>query len=382
MKRALSTIVLCTAAMAATATLAAPLTPQSDAEVVERLSADSAARRQQREQRRALARSPRDPAVAVAAARAYLDLARRHGDARAAGLALGALRAWDDKADAPADVIVMQATLAQYLHDFAEAERLLQRALALAPRHPQALLTAATIARVRGDLAASDARCQVLRASGQRLHGDACLAENASLRGDHDAARAEFERLLQAAPDAARAWLATSLAELEQRAGRGDAARAAWQRALALAPGGYARMAYADFLLEQGDPTAVVALLERDADNDAALLRLAIAGRNVGDARAAAWRRDLAARIAAARERPGAAATHAREQARFALDVQGDPRRALALARTNLELQREPADLLLLARVAAALPEREQRVARAELRQWQQRTGIHDARLE
>ena len=38
----------------------------------------------------------------------------------------------------------------------------------------------------------------------------------------------------------------------------------------------------------------------------------------------------------------------------FALDVQSDARRALALARVNVQLQREPIDLLLLARAAAA----------------------------
>ena len=367
---------------------ARPLTPTSDAEVVQTLPTDSATRRAERQQRQALARSPRDPQLAVAAAESYLDLARAQGDARAAGLALGALQAWEGSRQAiPTEVLVMRATVAQYLHDFSGAEAMLKRAVEQQPNHPQAWLTLATVQRVRGDYAASDASCEGVLRSGQRLHGMACLAENQSLRGQQDAARAQFEQLLQIPrlPAGTKQWLLTSVAEMEARAGRPDAARAAWLQATASGASGYTLDAYVDFLLDQGEPKTVIALLNPKAESpsDAALLRLAIAGKQTADPRAAAWRSEMAARIEASRARPGGAATHAREQARFALDVLNHPGDALALARENLKMQREPVDLGLLARTAAAQTKPAERArAEAEFKQWRDKLGLQDARFD
>ena len=365
---------------------ARPLSPTSDAQVVQTLPTDSATRRAERQQRQALARSPRDPLLAVAAAESYLDLARAQGDARAAGLALGALQAWEGAAQVPTEVLVMRATVAQYLHDFLGAEAMLKRAVQQQPNHPQAWLTLATVQRVRADYAASDASCEGVLRSGQRLHGLACLAENQSLRGEQDAARAQFKQLLQTPrlPAGTQQWLLTSLAELEARAGRPDAARAAWLQATALGPSGYTLDAYLDFLLDQGEPKTVLALLnpKTESPSDAALLRLSIAGKQTADPRAAAWRSEMAARIEASRARPGGAATHAREQARFALDVLNHPADALALARENLKMQREPVDLGLLARTAAAQSKPADRArAEAEFKQWRDKLGLQDARF-
>lgn len=365
---------------------ARPLTPTSDDQVVQRLPTDSATRRAERQQRQALARSPSDPVLAVAAAASYLDLARAQGDARAAGLALGALQTWEGAARVPTEVLVMRATVAQYLHDFSGAEALLKRAVQQQPVHPQAWLTLATVYRVRGDYVGSDAACEGVLRSGQRLHGLACQAENQSLRGDQEAARAQFQRLLQTPrlPASLQQWLLTSVAELEARAGRPDAARAAWLQAIALGPSGYTLDAYIDFLLDQREPKTVLTLLNPKAESpsDAALLRLTIAGTQTADPRAPAWRAEMAARIEASRGRPGGAATHAREQARFALDVLNHPAAALALARENLKMQREPVDLGLLARTGAAQTKSADRArAQAEFKQWRDKLGLQDARF-
>ena len=45
---------------------------------------------------------------------------------------------------------------------------------------------------------------------------------------------------------------------------------------------------------------------------------------------------------------------HRREEARFRLDVQGDASAAVALARANWSVQREPADLRILIEAARA----------------------------
>ncbi len=97
-------------------------------------------------------------------------------------------------------------------------------------------------------------------------------------------------------------------------------------------------------------------MLRNDVRSDPVLLRLALAeaAARQGAAPSAVDTAELRARMAQAALRPDAATTHAREQAMFALFVDADAQRALQLARTNVELQREPIDLLLLAQAARA----------------------------
>ncbi len=90
---------------AASASLAGPVVPTSDAEVIERLS--PAAR---------TSRSA-DPAVAVAEARALLAASRRDGDPRLAGRALARLSRWQAQPLAPVDVVLILAETEQYLHN-------------------------------------------------------------------------------------------------------------------------------------------------------------------------------------------------------------------------------------------------------------------------
>ncbi len=158
----------------------------------------------------------------------------------------------------------------------------------------------------------------------------------------------------------------TRLAELDERRGDFAAAERAFRAALALAvPDVYLQAAYADFLLDRGRPGEVLALLKDGVRADVLLLRLAIAAQAAGDARAAGWVRDLAARFDAARARGDR--THEKEEARFALELQGDAPRALALARSNYAVQREPADarILIEAALAAGDP-----AAAAPAREW------------
>ncbi|MDM0107383.1 hypothetical protein QTH97_20725 [Variovorax sp. J22R24] len=367
---------------------AAPRVPASDDTIVETLPAIAGWSREERRLRQALAQRPRDEATALAAAQAYLELARTQGDARYAGYALGALRAWDATAAAqtPPALLVMRATIAQFLHDFDGAEATLKSALARQPGNAQAWITLATIQRVRGRYAESDTACRALGRVGPTLYGLACLAENAGLRGDHESARETLRGLLAdpslrgAQQAGTRQWLLTSLAEIEELAGRPGAAEAFYRQALQAERSGYLLLAYSDFLLREKRPAEVAALLAKEPRSDAVLLRLAIAARRTDSVGSARQDLDeLQARFDAAAQRPRNAEAHAREGALFALDVEGDARRALDFARANVRLQREPIDLLLLARAAAAAGDEE---ARSELKALMQRTGLRDARID
>jgi hypothetical protein len=257
----------------------------------------------------------------------------------------------------PDGVLMMRATLQQYLHEFDASAGSLQRLLARPgqPR-PQAWLTLATVRRVQGRYADSDAACKQVAAAGSALHANACLAENAALRGDVARGRAAFSGLLAGGrnPPQTQAWLTTSLAELEQRAGNASAAEAAFRAALKLDADPYTTLAFADFLIEQKRPAQALALLKDQVRSDAVLLRLAIAGTQAKAASAAADVAEMRERIALANERPEAKVFHGREQAMFALAVDGDAARALELARGNVVKQREPLDLLVLAQAARA----------------------------
>ncbi|MBI3155250.1 MAG: hypothetical protein HYZ20_07555 [Burkholderiales bacterium] len=361
---------------------AVPLVPRGDDDVVERLPAATAGRRaEERALRRQLEARPDDARPALAAARRLLEAARADGDPRLAGQALALLARWDDDAQAPPDVVVMQATLRQHLHEFDAAAELLERLLARAPRHAQAWLTLATIRRVQGRYDASDAACRGVAAGGANLYAAACLAENDGLRGATDAARATLRRLA-ATPgldDSTRGWLLASVAELEARDGRGAAAERAWRDALRADPSPAARLGFADFLIAAGRGSEAAELLDGLARSDAILLRLAVAQAGMRTPRAEALARELAGRESAAGERPGQGAAHARERATAALFVARDARRALDLARTNLRQQREPVDLLLFAQAARAAGDA---AALREAAALRREIGLHDRRLD
>lgn len=279
----------------------------------------------------------------------------------------------------------MRATLQQYLHEFDASVASLRQLLArpAEAKRAQAWLTLATVLRVQGRYADSDAACKRLGESGAELHATACLAENAALRGDVVTARRSFETMLArpGLPPATQGWLLTSLAELEQRDRRGAAADAAYRRILALGPDTYAAVAYADFLIDQGRPADALAALRKEPRTDGVLLRLAIAGTRAKAAGGVADVADVAEmreRIAQANQRPEAKKFHGREQAMFAL-LEGDAARALALARGNLEQQREPLDVLLLAEAARASGDA---TAIDEARRLKTTLGLHDRRID
>lgn len=377
-----SALVAGTLLLCALGAQAAPLQPTRDDEVVEVLPASRAGRAEERRARQRLASAPRDAALAVAVARRDLEQARDLGDPRYAGMALAALAPWDDDRAAPDDVMLLRATLLQHLHRFDAAADTLQPLLARGgPTLAQAALTLATVRRVQGRYRESDAACAQVARAGAALHASACMAENAGLRGDVDAARRSFETLRADArlPAATRAWLTTSLAELEQRAGRARVADAAYRASLALAPDGYTRLAYADFLIEQGRAAQALALLAAEPRSDAVLLRLAIAGARVGAPGAVADAAELRERIAASNERPDARVLHGREQAMFALAIDRDAARAWQLARGNVTQQREALDVLVLAQAARASGDA---AALQEARRVAAEIGLRDRRVE
>lgn len=335
---------------------AKPYLPADEAQVLERLPVRAVTQTRELDDLRAAARAaPDDPVRAAAVADAWYALSRAEGDPRYLGYAQAALAPWWRREDAPTPVLLARATIRQSTHEFADALADLDRVLAREPRQARALLVRATLRTVQGQYADARRDCARLLGVAPELYVFGCVATVDGLTGQATAASALLQRALAAsgADDRQGRGYAESLqGELAHRIDGADAERH-FRAALAADPQDlYTRGAYADWLLDQRRAREVIALVGDDTRVDALLLRLGLAQRMHGDRNAAATIALLRARFAASRARGDA--VHRREEARFALFLDDDPARALQLARANWTVQREPADLRILAEAAAA----------------------------
>jgi hypothetical protein len=173
-----------------------------------------------------------------------------------------------------------------------------------------------------------------------------------------------------------RAWAESLLGDLAERLGDARAAEEHFGRALAVDPrDAWTLGAWADLLIEAGRYGQVIARLGDRTDDDALLLRLVIAEKRAGVPGGHAEL--LRARYEASHMRGDV--VHRREQARFALEVDGDARAALDLARANWEVQKEIADARVLLAASRAAGDRE--AARSVLA-WRARWGVTDRALD
>jgi hypothetical protein len=373
---------------------AAPFTPANDAEIVQRLPYrwDAATRLERAE----LARDPRQLPLALATARGALERSRRNGDPRELGVAQAALAAWWAQPNPPPAVRLLRATVRQSQHEFAPAladlDPLVNDPAAPLAVQAQAGLTRATVLQVTGRFADAQRACTDLSQARYAPLGPAlsiaaraCSAELRSLAGQPAEAAKELAALAREAPG--DRWLSLLRAELAERMGNDKAAQAHFSAAAAADADVYTLAAYADWLLDRGRHREVLSLTQAPADStlstdspgrdaDALLLRRAIALHRLRDPQAAAAAMAMQARLAAARQR--GESLHAREEARLALDVLGQPARALRLAQDNWSHQKEPADAVLLWRAARAAG---QPAAADPLRAWASNPGRVDVRL-
>nr|WP_186329590.1 hypothetical protein [Variovorax boronicumulans] len=365
-------VVALAASLLGLAHAATPLQPSSDQEVVERLPAVTRVRPAQ-------GSTATDPVQAERLARAAIATARETGDARYWGRAQAALAPWWNRPDAPAALAVLQATVQQGRHVFADAREVLQAVLARDPGQAQGWLDLASLERLEGRYPQALHACEAVARAGAAFYAQACQLETLSLQGRHDDARTGLQRLLnQATEPAQRSWLASLLAEQEERAGRDTAALAAYRLSLQSSPDLYTRIALADLLLRTGQPAEVLDVLRAQPDTDAVLLRQALALRQRGDPAWMALRDSLRTRADELARRGDAADLHARELALAALWLHDEPAAALALARRNLALQREPIDWWLALQSAQRAGDD---AALRGLRQELQASGLVDRRL-
>ena len=318
--------------------------------------------------------------VAIAiAVRQDISMARQTGETRYWGRAQAALAPWWDRADAPIDLAVLQATVQQGRHEFDASRKVLTAALARTPQHAQGWLNLAALERLSARYAESLAACDAVSRAGQALYANACRLETQSLQGQHGVATQGLSTLVAQTRDAGQlSWLQSLLAEAQERAGSDLAAADAYRRSLAHEADLYTSIAYSDLALRTGKPSQALQTLAALPDTDAVVLRRAAAWKRLGDVRWRDARALLQERMAELKRRGDDPALHGRELALAALWLDEDAATALTLAKTNLQLQREPIDWWVAVQSARAAKDT---VALSEIEEAIRKTGLQDLRL-
>jgi tetratricopeptide (TPR) repeat protein len=326
-----------------------PYVPSSENAVLAELSAgtryaDVSARR--------LARARVD--VAIPLAQFYIQQSRSSGDLRFLGYAEAVLAPWVKSSPPLPDVLVLQATLQQSRHEFTASLATLDRALAVRPNDPQALLIRATVLRVLGRYPEAGLACDQFSRLVEARLGALCTQGLRGLTGDLESAYSALAQISsQGWLNSERSWLYSDLGEMAVRLGRDDDAQRWFQRDLNLVPTDfYVRAAYADLLLRQRRPADVLALLKGQESFEPLLLRIAIAQKELDDP--GLTQSSARLRTAFSAELQRGEAVHRREQARFLLEVEDQPKLSLGAALDNWTVQREPDDVLILVSAAKA----------------------------
>lgn len=321
--------------------------------------------------------------VDLAAALAKIDIQRSRSlsDPRYLGRAQATLARWYDLPNPPPAVRLMRATIRQSLHDFIGSRADLDALVAQRPDDGQAWLTRATVSAILADYDAARESCLHVSRLATPLVTFACVAPIDGITGKNATATQVLTDQLAAAPDAdpqIRTWAITTLAELAEQRGDNAEAAAQFRAVLAIDPDdAYARAGLADVLMLQKQPADASALLAGREVIDNLLVRRAIAEHAARGPEADKWAKAMRDRIAAAAERGDR--IHMREEAMFVLAVDGDAKRALAIALEDWGVQKEIADARLLAAcaVAAGRPDAAQPV-----RAWMKKHSVEDAQLK
>ena len=342
-----------------------PFVPKSDAEVLEQV-AKSAPR----------PTAPLTVDEAAVRARQLIDEARRSGgDPRLLGRAQATLAPWWNELSPPPQIRILRATLKQSFHDFEGALVDLDAQVAADPKDAQGWLTRATVLSVLARYPEAQAACERLVGISDAVVEGVCRAQVAGVTGRAREAAAALEALTPAPEE--RGWLLSVRGELERWSGDDARSQATLEQALAIDPTDtYSRLLLAQALLDAGQAGRAAKLFEGRAVNDGELLMWVLALNAAQAPEYPARRAELDERVKANRQR--GETLHQREESRYALALEGDVSKALALAIRNWAVQKEPADARVLLEAAVAAKDKK---AAEPVVSWLAQTKFTEPRL-
>lgn len=347
---------------------AQPYIPDNDARILEHLPSTSDPRVRQFDMlKRQIQSRPGNVKHAIALSRAYLDYGRDTGDARYLGRAQAVIAPWTTRQPVSTDALLVQATILQSRHQFAESRQMLQAILRRDRDNPQAWLTLASVALVQGDMDEAQKDCAHLIGSFDALITAGCIGSRAAVTGNARKSLHLIQTILQQEPNespALQSWAHGLMADAAKYLGQDRLADEEFKKALQLTPGDNFLLAdYGDFLLDQGRAREALALTQGYSQSDTSFLRQVLAESALKLPAAATDIPLMASRFHDLEQR-GDSRLYGREEARFVLELQHDPVRALKLAQDNWAFQHAPEDMriYLEAALAAGMPASAQEV--------------------
>lgn len=271
-------------------------------------------------------------------------------------------------------MLLLRARIAQMNHRFDEALTDLNTVLAQSPNHAEVLLLKTSIYLVKSKISLAQQSCQPLKQLSTLTLGLICEAQIQALGKNAEQAYQQMLKLstlVASLDDEQQVWFYLAFGDLAMRLGNYQQAESLYKKIPQRQP--VVLAAIADLWLLQKRYADVQTLLIGHQQQDALLLRLAIAEKQLATKQANVYQQILANRFAALRQRGDD--SHLREEAIFALKVQAQPAASLLLARKNWQQQREPADAAIYWQAASA----QQSTSDLKLlKEWYQSTGLKD----
>jgi Tfp pilus assembly protein PilF len=334
-------------------TFAAPTTPNPDA-VIAQWPVDV---------KRTIQAQPLSEADKLSEANQYLSQASRPGQSRFYGLAQASLQPLITQGTANSQVWLAWAQIQQHQHRFATALESLQKVLQQDPYDTTANLLAARIQLIQGNHAQARKACVNLLGHSDLLTASACLLEVTSQQPEKLAeSYKQLEQLVKRerlGSDESSIWISQLLADMAMRLGDYKTAEH-WL--FPLLPNASVNLLaqWAQTQLALGEYQEVITylspIISSAAEQDEALLLpLAIAEKSLESIDKSAnknWQTQLAERVALREQRQDK--QHANELARFFLEIDPQPQKALYWAQVHYESSREASDKQLLERAQAA----------------------------
>jgi tetratricopeptide (TPR) repeat protein len=328
-----------------------------------------------------------NPTLAAKKAAQLITLGRQQSDPRYFGHAQAEIQPWWNLINPPDDILLIRATLKQNQHQYLDAIQDLEKLTQRSPKNSQAWLTLGTIQMIQGDYSQAKQSCAALARSHVSWLATLCFGQVMALTGKAEQGYNIIHLLLKQHADSDstdkdlinQQWLHTLLAEISLRQGKKSQAVSHFKFALSIPQRDpYLLKVYSEFLRSNGEAIKVLSLLEKETQDDALLLELVLAAKQTKNKqRLDIYRHEFNERLLAAQMRGDT--LHQREHATFLLEIVKDKKRALALAKNNWRIQKEPADMRLL--LAAAISNGDHQTT-TEIIQWKNTQKLQDSQLQ
>ena len=325
-----------------------PFLPQADDNVLERLPrVVSFGKSQLNSLRQQLAQDQHNSELAVALASHYLQIGNQDGDPRFFGYARAALQHWWEDDHAKASVLLLRAKLKEKDHRFDESLLDLKLIVKAEPGNTQAWMEMANLYRIQGRYSLALDACNQLSEHAGEMQALICRLPIQAVTGNADSA---YEQLALIADDsrqlwpAAAPWILAMQSQIAWSLGLDEQAERHFVVSLKdYSDDTYLLRQYADFLIDRGRNTEAISLLREHVQDNGILLRTAIAAKRDGQSRFAAdLKSQLARRFEEIRLRGDQ--PHGRFEARFELELNDNPTRALDVALANWKQQKQIRD--------------------------------------